>query len=87
MQNYPIPDAQILRTLLALQPRLTRAQSVQGAQEAELAELRQRSAAALAHWYSRTVLEGGEQWSTWEERMMKMEQKVRREEAALRREA
>ncbi len=75
-----MPDAIALASLIALRPVLAKVQSTQESQERELEELRDRSATVLAQWYEKQVLQGGEQWSEWEERMASMEQDLRRRE-------
>jgi hypothetical protein len=57
---------------------------VQAAQDAEVAELRARSAAVVRRWYAEKVLGAGEGWADLENRVQRGERMVRR--AAARRE-
>lgn len=86
LQTQRIPETKPLTTLVSLGPRLEKALAVQQAQVLEERELRDRSAHLLARWYERSVLRSGEQWADWEDRLAKMELKLRREEHARRRE-
>ncbi len=68
--------------LVRLQPRIDRLSAVQSEQERELAELRHRSAMVLERWYTVTVMGAGECWAEWDTRLGKVEQQVKRAEAA-----
>ncbi|EMC94078.1 hypothetical protein BAUCODRAFT_52590, partial [Baudoinia panamericana UAMH 10762] len=86
LQDTHIPDPAPLTKLVNLLSRLERARTRQHQQARELAELRQRSALAVEKWYEVGVLEMGENWADWEERVREVEILVRRREAAKRRE-
>lgn len=45
-------------------------------------DLMVESAQILARWYAAAVMHEGETWRAWEERLMHIEQWVRREETA-----
>ncbi|KAI9672622.1 MAG: hypothetical protein M1831_000057 [Alyxoria varia] len=82
LENRQVPQGDALVPLIALQPRLQNALAVQETQAAEVEELKRRSATVLAQWYQNSVIEDGEQWAEWERRLVKVEQQVRRAEAA-----
>ncbi|RMY76165.1 hypothetical protein D0863_02098 [Hortaea werneckii] len=86
LQSTPLPDSTPLTHLVDLQPRITQLQAKQHEQAQELADLRSRSAQAVEKWYTGGVMEMGEQWADWEERVREVEILVRRREAARRRE-
>ncbi|KAI7197515.1 hypothetical protein D0869_00293 [Hortaea werneckii] len=86
LQSTPLPDSTPLTHLIDLQPRITELQTKQKTQAQELADLRSRSALAVEKWYTDGVMEMGEQWADWEERVREVEILVRRREAARRRE-
>lgn len=86
LQQYPISDSKELNTLITLSPRLDRFEAVQTAQLQQIHDLRHRSTNLAANWYERHVLESSDQWASWEERMMHVEQCVRRKETARARE-
>lgn len=79
-ESSQLPDNGPLGAMLALQPRLQHAQMVQEAQAAEMAALRQRTTHVLGKWYESSVIEEGEQWVAWEQRLSQIEQHVRRQE-------
>ncbi|KAI7311148.1 hypothetical protein KC340_g10266 [Hortaea werneckii] len=86
LQSTPLPDSTPLTHLIDLQPRITQLQTKQHDQAQELADLRSRSAQAVEKWYTGGVLDMGERWADWEERVREVEILVRRREAAKRRE-
>ncbi|KAI7239100.1 hypothetical protein KC330_g2131 [Hortaea werneckii] len=86
LQSTPLPDSTPLTHLIDLQPRINQLQTKQQNQARELANLRSRSAMAVEKWYTGGVMEIGEQWADWEERVREVEILVRRREAARRRE-
>ncbi|KAI7719159.1 hypothetical protein KC353_g3198, partial [Hortaea werneckii] len=86
LQSTPLSDSTPLTHLIDLQPRITKLQTKQHEQAQELADLRSRSAMAVEKWYTDGVMEMGEQWADWEERVREVEILVRRREAARRRE-
>ncbi|RMY23833.1 hypothetical protein D0865_16447 [Hortaea werneckii] len=86
LQSTPLPDSTPLTHLIALRPRINALQTKQHDQAQELADLRSRSAQAVEKWYTTGVMEIGEHWADWEERVREVEILVRRREAARRRE-
>lgn len=84
--NSIIPESGPLVKLIAMQPRIDRLESKQMAQSQEFAELRARSARVVERYYESGVLQMGERWTDWEERLKDCEILVRRREAAKRRE-
>ena len=82
LENRRFPEGEALVSLIALQPRLQAALEVQESQAAEVEDLKRRSATVLAQWYQTSVIEDGEQWAEWERRLVRVEQQVRRAEAA-----
>ncbi|SLM34782.1 hypothetical protein LPUS_03732 [Lasallia pustulata] len=87
LQDLPIPAAERSASLISLQPRLAKLELQQQSQARELAELRWRTAAVIQRWYELGVLGGGECWTEWEERMEKIEKKIRQTEVMQAREA
>jgi hypothetical protein len=85
-ENNPIPDSAPLTKLISLQPRIEKAEAKQAEQAREFAELRLRSTRLLEKWYELGVLEMGENWTDWEERLRECEILIRRKEATKRRE-
>ena len=81
-----VPDSTPLAHLAGLQPRISQLQAKQEALVREYGDLRTRSATALERWYETGVLEMGERWADWEERLRDCEILVRRKEAAKKRE-
>ena len=59
-------------------------EALQAAQNAELADLRERTAAVFQRWYTVCVIRAGEMWAELEGRVEGVEQKVRRAEKAKR---
>ena len=86
LQTSPVPSPAGSAKLIDLQPRLERVQAKQEQQARELAELRLRSARVVETWYRNGVLEMGECWAGWEERIREAEILTRRKEAAEKRE-
>ncbi|KAF2215434.1 hypothetical protein CERZMDRAFT_36218 [Cercospora zeae-maydis SCOH1-5] len=84
--NSTIADPAPLVNLIGLEPRLERIEAKQTEQAREFAELRLRSTRLLENWYKVGVLEMGEKWTDWEERLRDCEILVRRKEAAKKRE-
>ena len=81
-----IPDSAPLAKLATLQPRISQLQAKQTDLVREFGELRAKTAMALERWYETGVLEMGERWADWEERLKDCEILVRRKEAAKKRE-
>lgn len=84
--NSTIPDTAPLVKLIGLEPRIARVEAKQIEQAREFAELRLRSTRLLEDWYRTGVLDMGEKWADWEERLRDCEIMVRRKEAAKKRE-
>ena len=74
----PIPPADLSAQLIELVPRIAQLEAVQAAQDAEIAELRARSAAVIQQWYTNDILRVGDAWADLEGRVEHGEQKVRR---------
>ena len=74
----PIPPADLSAQLIELVPRIAQLEAVQAAQDAEIAELRARSAAVIQQWYTNDILRVGDAWADLEGRVEQGEQKVRR---------
>lgn len=87
LQDSSVPDPAPASKLQSLQPRIEKAAARQDEQARELAELRLRSATAIEQWYTAGIMDMGERWAEWEERVRDVEILVRRMEAAKRREA
>jgi uncharacterized coiled-coil protein SlyX len=76
--DVPIPPAELSAQLIELVPRIAKLEALQASQNADIADLRQRSAAVLQQWYTVDILRAGDQWAELEERVETVEQKVRR---------
>ncbi|KAL3418951.1 nuclear distribution protein [Phlyctema vagabunda] len=76
--DMPIPSADSSAQLIELQPRIAKVEVLQRAQQADIAELRQRTAATLQRWYALDVLGAGDGWAELEGRVEAVEQRVRR---------
>lgn len=85
-ENKEIPDASQLSKLIAMRPRMEKLEARQKEQAKEFAELRARSAKVVEQWFENGVLDMGEKWADWEERLRDCEILVRRNEAAKKRE-
>lgn len=85
-ENKEIPDPSQLSKLIAMRPRMEKLEARQKEQAKEFAELRARSAKVVEQWYENGVLDMGEKWADWEERLRDCEILVRRNEAAKKRE-
>lgn len=86
VQDASMPDPSVAAKLIELRPHIEQLQSKQDAQATEFAKLRTRSAQAVEAWYEGGVLNMGERWAEWEERLRDAEIVVRRREAAKKRE-
>ncbi|KAL8765757.1 MAG: hypothetical protein Q9209_007264 [Squamulea sp. 1 TL-2023] len=80
IRDLAIPSCSLSASLVSLQPRIAKMQSLQEAQAKEMAALRARSAKGIQRWYELGVLVQGECWAGWEGRMEECEKKVRRAE-------
>lgn len=76
--DLPIPSTKLSTQLIELQPRIAKVESIQAAQNAYLAELRERSAALIQRWYTMDVLRAGDSWADLEGRVQQAEQQLRR---------
>jgi hypothetical protein len=76
--DVPIPPAEASTQLIDLQPRIAKVETLQAAQNADIAALRQRSAEILQRWYSVGILCTGDSWVELEGRVEQVEQRVRR---------
>ena len=85
IHDLAIPSSSLSTSLISLQPRIAKIQSLQEAQAKEMAALRARSAKAVQRWYELGVLGQGECWAEWEGRMEECEKKVRRVEGGRKR--
>nr|POF22062.1 hypothetical protein CFP56_36149 [Quercus suber] len=85
LQSTPLSDSDGLTKLVEVMPRIEKARAKQEAQTREVAELRARSARVVEEWYESGVLEMGDKWAEWEERVRDCEILVRRKEAVKRR--
>ncbi|PQE18029.1 Nuclear distribution RO10 protein [Rutstroemia sp. NJR-2017a BVV2] len=76
--DVPVPSAEVSAQLIELQPRVAKVEALQAAQSADMAALRQRTAAVIQRWYAVDILRTGESWAELEGRVEQVEQKVRR---------
>ncbi len=76
--DVPVPSADMSTQLIDLQPRIGKIEALQAAQNADVAELRERSAAAIQKWYALDILRAGDTWAEMEGRVEKVEQRLRR---------
>jgi hypothetical protein len=67
-----------------LQPRIAKVEALQAVHNADLAALRERTAAVIQRWYTVDVLRAGESWAELEGRIEGVEQEARRVEKARR---
>ena len=80
IKDLPIPPPETSAALIALHPRLAKVEMLQESQAQEMSELRRRSASVIQRWYELGVLGESECWAEWEERLVDVEKRVRREE-------
>jgi hypothetical protein len=80
IRDTPIPPAELSAQLIDLQPRIAKVEALQASQDADIRELRERSAAVVEAWYRRDIIGAGEGWADLEGRVGVVEQKVRRME-------
>lgn len=77
-----MPHAGALMPLIGMLPRLAKAVVIQDSQAVEVDRLRTKSAMVIAEWYKILILQEGEQWSEYEQRIARIEQVMRRMENA-----
>lgn len=82
LKECPFPNTDVFGQLLAYEQRLTKTEAQQHELDVLVAELRLRSANVAAQYYQKVILGGGEQWLDWEERLVHIEQKIRRKEVS-----
>ncbi|KAG0645155.1 hypothetical protein D0Z07_9244 [Hyphodiscus hymeniophilus] len=80
IMDAPVPTANLSASLIDLQPRLAKVESLQAAQNADLSLLRERTAAIIQRWYTVDVLRAGDSWAELESRVEDVERGVRRAE-------
>lgn len=66
--------------------RVVELEAHQQIQALELESLRTRTATALSAWYEQNAMQESRRWNEWESRLLRIEQSLRRREAATRRE-
>ena len=76
--DVPVPPAELSAQLIDLHPRIAKVEALQAAQNADMAALRERTAAVIQRWYTVDILRAGESWAELEGRISGVEQKVRR---------
>ncbi|PWW74105.1 hypothetical protein C7212DRAFT_346758 [Tuber magnatum] len=78
IRDTPIPDPNVSADLIALIPRINRAEVVQQTQAREIAELRRRSAALLERRYLLGIEGVNECFSEWDERTLEIDKLLSR---------
>ncbi|RPB05214.1 hypothetical protein L873DRAFT_1825368 [Choiromyces venosus 120613-1] len=78
IRDTPIPDPNVSADLIALMPRVNRAEVVQQTQAREIAELRRRSAALLERWYLLGIEGVNECFAEWDERTLEVDKLLSR---------
>jgi hypothetical protein len=81
--DTPVPAPAESARLVALLPRLQRAEEAQRRLEARLAELRGRSVDVLEDWYRLGVVGVNDCFAEWDERTARVERTVARKSAEL----
>lgn len=76
--DVPVPPAELSAQLIDLQPRITKVEALQTAQNEDMVLLKERTAAVLQRWYTVDILQAGETWAELEGRIDGVESKVRR---------
>ncbi|KAI5290492.1 hypothetical protein KEM54_001382 [Ascosphaera aggregata] len=77
LKDLPIPPASESAALAGLQPRLDKLAAEQAEQTRQVAELRTKSALLMQRWVEVGVLTSSEVWNEWEERVGRVERKIR----------
>lgn len=80
IKDSPIPDPSESASLIALAEKMKVLEATQMAQAAAIAELRARSEAVIRTWYESSVLSGSQFMAEVEDRVEKVERRVRRAE-------
>ncbi|KAI8234826.1 hypothetical protein COL154_003903 [Colletotrichum chrysophilum] len=80
VNDCPIPEPSQSASLASLVPRMRGIEATQIAQEAEMAQLRERSEEVLKNWYQQGVLGASEFVADVEGRVERAERRVRRAE-------
>lgn len=80
LQTLQTPSAEDSAKLVALMPRLEECQAREQRMEAEVRELRERSARCLEWWVKIGVVAMGDMWENWEKRISDAERSVIRGE-------
>ena len=80
IHEIPVPSSERSIDVAALAPRTASLERVLEKQADEIAELRERSAAALWRWYRINILAGGECSAEWEQRLAIAERTLTRME-------
>lgn len=80
LKESPVPPVEVSTNLIAMAPRLARLELLREERWREVDVLRERTAVVLNRWYQMQVLEAGECWVEWEERLLEVEREVRRGE-------
>lgn len=78
IMDVPVPSAEMSTQLTDLQPRIAKVEALQAAQNADIAEFRERSAAVIQKWFTLDILRAGDAWAEMEGRVDKVEQRLRR---------
>ena len=81
LKDLTPPPVSASTALIAIQPELALLELEQDGQALEIAQLRERSAMLLQRWYEIGVLGWGECWQEWDERLARIEQRIRRAES------
>ena len=82
LNDLKIPPPEATAALLAVKPRLTRAEVVQNSLAEDIAQLRLRSILLTQRWMKVGIIAAGHCWADWEERLMEVEKIVCRVEFA-----
>lgn len=76
--DVPVPPAELSAQLIELQPRIAKVETLQAAQNSDIAALRQRSAAVIQRWYAIDILQAGDSWAELEGRVEHIEREIKR---------
>jgi hypothetical protein len=80
IHDTPIPPAKSSAQIIETQNRATLVEKLQDSNLREIADLKERSAAVLQHWYTVDILRTGECWADLEARVEQLGQGVRQAE-------